>query len=301
MTEQAPAAPAAFISDQRAGHKVPHRLACRALGVSESWFYRWRDKPATVRETRRQRLADEVKRIFEGSGGTYGSPEIWITLVRNGWRVSVNTVAKLMAGLGLAGRTVRRRRGLTRPGKRAAAPDFVRRDFSADAPDQMWCGGMTEIVTGEGKLATVIDLYSRRLLGHAMGERHDTELVVASLHMAVATGGGDAKGVIFHSDRGSEYVSRRFKRACRRLGVTRSMGRVGSCFDNAVSEAFNSVLKVEYVHRHTFATRAEARLKIATWITGFYNTHRLHSVCGYRSPIDYEHDHRADSVLELAA
>jgi putative transposase len=109
------------------------------------------------------------------------------------------------------------------------------------------------------------------------------------------------KGVIFHSDRGSEYASRRFRRACRRLGVTQSMGRVGSCFDNAVSEAFNSVLKVEYVHRHTFATRTEARLRIATWITGFYNTHRLHSVCGYRSPIDYEHDHRANPALELAA
>ncbi|MFJ2137122.1 DDE-type integrase/transposase/recombinase [Streptomyces sp. NPDC087845] len=118
--------------------------------------------------------------------------------------------------------------------------------------------------------------------------------------MAAATRGGDVKGVIFHSDRGSEYASRRFRRACRRLGVTQSMGRVGSCFDNAVSEAFNSVLKVEYVH-NTFATRTETRLRIATWITGFYNTHRLHSVYGYRSPIDYEHDHRANPALELAA
>ncbi|MER5400793.1 integrase core domain-containing protein [Streptomyces sp. NPDC002599] len=99
----------------------------------------------------------------------------------------------------------------------------------------------------------------------------------------------------------AEYGSRRFRRACRCLGVTQSMGRVGSCFDNAVSEAFNSVLKVEYVYRHTFATRTEARLRIATWITGFYNGRRLHSVCGYQSPIDYEHDHRANSALELGA
>ncbi|MCX5205839.1 MFS transporter [Streptomyces sp. NBC_00237] len=111
-----------------------------------------------------------------------------------------------------------------------------------------------------------------------MGARHDAELVVASLNMAAATRGGDVKGVIFHSDRGSEYGSWRIRRTCRRLGVTQSMGRVGSCFDSAVSEAFNSVLKVEYVYRHTFATRTEARLRIATWITGFYNTHRLHSV-----------------------
>ncbi|WP_445035929.1 DDE-type integrase/transposase/recombinase [Streptomyces hayashii] len=149
----------------------------------------------------------------------------------------------------------------------------------------------------------MIDLFSHCLLGYAMGERHDAELVVASLHMAAATRGGDVRGVIFHSDRGSEgeYQSRRFRRACRRLGVTESMGRVGSCFANAVSEAFNSVLKVEYVHRRTFTTRTEARLKIATWITTFYNTRRLHSVFGYRSPIDYHQDHQADPTAELAA
>ncbi|MET9880688.1 IS3 family transposase [Actinacidiphila glaucinigra] len=292
-----------MISDCKAGQNIPHNLACRVLGVSQSWFSKWRDRPVTAREVRRGELADAIKHIFDASGGTYRSPKIWIMLIWEEWRVSVNTVAKLMAELGLAGRKIRRRRGPTRPGRRATAPDFVRRDFTADAPDQVWAGDMTEIVTSEEKLylATVIDLFSRRLLGYAMSAHHDAELVVASLHMAAATRGGDVKGVIFHSDRGSEYVSRRFKRACRRLGVTQSMGRVGSCFDNAISEAFNSVLKVEYVHRHTFATRTEARLKIATWITGFYNTHRLHSVCGYRSPIDYEHDHRANSVLELAA
>ncbi|WNM31762.1 IS3 family transposase [Streptomyces sp. Li-HN-5-11] len=283
-----PARLAGVISDCKAEKNIPHTMSCRVLGVSESWFYKWKVRPVTGREVRRGQLAEAVRRIFDASGGTYGSPKVWITRVREGWRLSVSTVAKTMAELGLAGRKIRRRRGLTRPGRRAAAPDFVRRDFSADAPDQVWCGDMTEIVTSEGKLylATVIDLFSRRLLGYAMGARHDAELVVASLHMAAATRGGDVKGVIFHSHRGSEYVSRRFKRACRRLGVTQSMGRVGSCFDNAVSEAFNSVLKVEYVHRHTFATRAEARLKIATWITGFYNTRRLHSVCEYHSPID---------------
>ncbi|MFF6787278.1 DDE-type integrase/transposase/recombinase, partial [Streptomyces sp. NPDC012510] len=149
------------------------------------------------------------------SGGTYGSPKIWIRLVRQGWRVSVNTIAKIMAELGLVARKVRRRRGLTRPGKRPAAPDFVRRDFTAEAPDLVWCGDMTEIGTGEGKLylATVIDLFSRRLLGYATGARHDAELVVAALHMAAATRGGDVRGVIFHTDRGSEYASRKFRRA----------------------------------------------------------------------------------------
>ncbi|MFM9545047.1 IS3 family transposase, partial [Streptomyces turgidiscabies] len=266
-------------------------------------FYKHRIRRPTRRELRRQHLIEAVEEEFDTSGGTYGSPKIWIRLVRQGWRVSVNTIAKIMAELGLVARKVCRRRGLTRPGKRPAAPDFVRRDFTAEAPDLVWCGDMTEIGTGEGKLylATVIDLFSRRLLGYAMGARHDAELVVAALHMAVATRGGDVRGVIFHTDRGSEYGSRRFRRACRRLGVFQSMGRVGSCFDNAVSEAFNSVLKVEYVHRHTFATRTEARIRIATWITDFYNSRRLHSVCGFESPIDYEHSYQASLTEELAA
>ncbi|WSA73335.1 IS3 family transposase [Streptomyces sp. NBC_01800] len=202
----APAQVAGVISDCKAEQNIPHTLTCRVLGVSESWFYKWRLELVTAREVRRGELADAIGQVFDESGGTYGSPKIWVTLVRQGWRVSVNTVAKLMAELGLAGRRIRRRGGLTRPGKRPAFADFVRRDFTADAPDQVWAGDMTEIATSEGKLylATVIDLFSRRMLGYAMGERHDADLVVASLNMAAATRGGDVRGVIFHSDRGSE-------------------------------------------------------------------------------------------------
>ncbi|WP_345137396.1 DDE-type integrase/transposase/recombinase [Dactylosporangium darangshiense] len=139
-------------------------------------------------------------------------------------------------------------------------------------------------------MATVIDLYSRRILGYAMGAHHDAGLVVAALNMAAVTRGGDVAGVIFHSDRGSEgeYTSADFARACARWKVRQSMGRVGSCFDNAVAEATFSTIKVEYVHRRQFRTRAEARLKIATWITDFYNPRRRHSVCDGHSPIDYE-------------
>lgn len=298
-----PAVVAGVISDQRTKHNIPHTVSCRALGVSQSWFYKWHDRKPTGRELRRHQLAEEIKAIFKESGGTYGSPKIFILLLRKGWKVSVNTVAKLMAELGLVARVVKHRRGLTRQGKRPAAPDHVKRDFTAEEPDLVWVGDMTEIVTAEGKiyLATVIDLFSRRLLGYAMDAHHDVDLVVAALNMAATTRGGDVRGVIFHSDRGSEYTSRKFGRTCRRLGVFQSMGRVGSCFDNAVSEAFNSVLKVEYVHRRTFRTRAEARIRIATWITDFYNTRRLHSVCDFKSPIDYEREYRAGLTVGLAA
>ncbi|MEH1017990.1 IS3 family transposase, partial [Micromonospora sp. CPCC 206060] len=157
---------AAFIASQRTEHNVPHAVACRALGVSESWFYKWRDRPPTPRQDRRTRLAAAVRRVFDTSGGTYGSPRVGVELREQGWRVSDNTIAALMAERGLVARAKRRRRGLTRQGKRPAAPDLIKRNFTAPAPDVAWCGDMTEIITGEGKLylATVIDLHSRRIL-----------------------------------------------------------------------------------------------------------------------------------------
>ncbi|WP_258039777.1 IS3 family transposase [Streptomyces sp. SM1] len=296
MGEVAVADPAALvgvISDQRTGHGIPHTVSCRALGVSEAWFHKWRRRPAepTKREVRRAMLEERITYFFRRSGETYGSPRITLDLWAAGWQVSVNTVAEIMAELGLQGRKPpRRRRSLTRQGKRKAAPDLVHRHFDAVSPNVLWVGDMTEIETGEGKLylATVIDLFSRRLLGYAMGAHHDAALVAASLKMAATTRGGDVDGVIFHSDRGSEYTSQAYNELCDRLGVVQSMGRVGSALDNAAAESFNSLIKVEYIHRHQFATRTEARLKIATWITGFYNMRRRHSAAGGLPPVEFE-------------
>jgi transposase InsO family protein len=230
--------------------------------------------------------------IFEASGRTYGSPRIGLELRATGWQVSDNTIAQIMSENNWAARKVKCRRGLTRPGKRPVAPDLVRRQFTAVAPDVLWVGDVTEIPTEEGKLylASVEDRFSGRLLGYATSAHHDAELTCAAVRMTAATrGGSDAiDGVIFHSDRGSENTAAAFNRLCRALGVVQSMGRVGSALDIAAAESFNSTLKVEFVHRHRFATRAEARLKIVTWITGFYNPTRRHSLCGGLSPIDYE-------------
>ncbi|MEU3498429.1 integrase core domain-containing protein [Kitasatospora cineracea] len=134
----------------------------------------------------------------------------------------------------------------------------------------------------------MIDLFSPRLLGYATGAHHDAALVSASLEMAAATRGGQVNGVIFHSNRGSEYCSAAYSSLCARLGVVQSMGRVGSALDNAAAESFHTTIKVEYVHRCRFATRTEARLKIATWITGFYNTRRRHSAAGGLPPVEFE-------------
>jgi transposase InsO family protein len=292
VAEADPAALVGIIGDCRTENDIPHTVACRALGVSTAWYYKWRSRPdkPTEREIRRAALTERIKYFFTRSGGTYGSPRITLDLWAEGWQVSRNTVAGIMAEQGWYGREPKKRRSLTRQGKRKAARDLVHRHFDAVSPDVLWCGDMTEIDTAEGKLylATVIDLFSRRCLGYAMGERHDAALVAASLKMAAATRGGDVDGVIFHSDRGSEYTSAAYQDLCDRLGVVQSMGRVGSCFDNAAAEAFNSLLKVEYVHRHRFATRTEARIKIATWIADFYNTRRRHTRAGGLPPAEFE-------------
>jgi putative transposase len=283
---------AAFIADQRTEHGVPHTISCRAVEVSKSWFYKWRRRPQepTKREVRRTVLAERITHFFAASGGTYGSPRITQDLWAEGWQVSANTVAELMAELGLQGRKPKTRRSLTRQGKRRAAADQVWRHFDAVAPNVLWVGDMTEFDTDEGRLylATVIDLFSRRLLGYAMGAHHDAALVSASLQMAAATRGGNVDGVIFHSDRGSEYTSEAYNNLCDRLGVVQSMGQVGSCFDNAAAESFNSLIKVEYIHRQHFVTRTEARIKVSTWIADFYNTRRRHSSASGLPPVEFE-------------
>ena len=204
--------------------------------------------------------------------------------------MSKNTVAQLMAGMGLAARPKRRRRGATRPGKgRWRAPDLVKRDFPAQDINRKWYGDGTEIPTGEGKLqlASVLDMGSRRILGFALGEHHDAELAYGALAMAVAVRGGTVPGVIMHTDQGSEYTAGRFRAACERLSIRQSMGRPGSALDNAVIESWHSTLEFELRRIEHFATRAAARAGIAAWIED-YNHHRRHSSLGRVSPVDYE-------------
>lgn len=288
---------AAFIASQRTDHRVPHTVACRALGVSESWFYKWKDRPPSTRQQRRAELDAAVKARFDASKGRYGSPRVWEDLVEDGWRVSKNTVAESMARQGLVARPKRRRRGLTRPDWAAPPhPDLIGRDWTAEAPNQRWVGDMTEIATGEGKLylATVEDLFSRRMLGYAMDEHPDAELAKAAINMAVATRGGTVAGAVFHTDRGSTYTAEAFETACRRLKIDQSMGRVGCALDNAVAESFFSTLEHELRSRHSFTSRAEARAAVAGFID-WYNTVRRHSHCDQKPPITFENEHPSAS------
>jgi transposase InsO family protein len=290
---------AAFIASQRTDHRVPHALACRALDVSESWFYKWRNRPPTRRQRRRAELDAKVKAFFDASGGTYGSPRILADLRDDGERVSKKTVEDSMARQGLVARPKRRRRGLTKADASAPpVPDLLRRDFSVEGPDQKWCGDFKQIDTDEGPtfLASVEDLFSRRLVGFALSDDYpDATFAKAAINMAVAVRGGDVRGVVFHSDRGSQYSAKAFAAACEQLSITRSMGRVGSALDNAAAESFFSTLHHELLSRRRFATKAEARRSVATWIDDFYNRVRRHSTCDMKSPVAYETDHQRAS------
>jgi putative transposase len=286
---------ARFIAAQRAEHQIPHATACRALGVSPAWFYKWRDGDASRRRARREQLTAEIRRLFAARRGRYGSPRITADLRDQGWRVSENTVAKIMAEQRLVARRRRGRRGGTRPGRgRWRAPDLVGRRFATQRVNRRWYGDGTEIVTDEGKLylASVLDMGSRRIVGFALGEHHDAELAYAALAMAVAVRGGAEAigGVILHTDRGSEYTAGRVRAACARLGVRQSMGRPGSALDNAVIESWHSTLEFELRRLEHFATTAQARAAVAAWIEE-YNHDRRHSALGMLSPIAYERSH----------
>jgi putative transposase len=281
---------AALIAAQRDQHRIPHVVSCRALGVSQSWFYKWRRSTPGPRAARRDRLKAEVARLFGVHEGKYGSPRITADLRDAGWRVSENTVAALMRELGLAARRKKKRKATTRPGRgRWRAPDLVKRDFPARQLNRKWFGDGTQIITDEGKLhlVSVLEVASRRVLGFALGERHDARLAYGALAMALAIRGGQAPGVIFHTDQGGEYTARSFRAACQRLGVQQSMGRPGSALDNAVIESWHSTLEFELRSVEHFTTRAAARVKVAAWIED-YNTNRRHSACQMMSPVNYE-------------
>lgn len=203
---------ARFIADQRTFYRVPYAVCCVILGVSQSWFYKWFNRQATTGQRRRAGLDAEVLKMFNASTRTYGSPRIHADLLEAGWMLSVNTVADSMRRQGLQGRKPKHSRGLTRQDRKAPKfPDLLKRDFTAPGPNVKWCGDITEIPTDEGKLymATVLDLFSRRLLACPTSEHPDAQLAGDAIKIAAAGRGGRARieGVVFHSDRGSTYTA----------------------------------------------------------------------------------------------
>jgi putative transposase len=278
-----------FVAAEKAMYPVS--LLCRVLEVSRSGFYAWWRRPPSARAAADAALAGTIAAIHAGSRGTYGVPRVHAELAdARGVRCGRKRVARLMRDAGLVGCHRRRSTRTTRRDETAApAPDLVQRAFAADAPDRLWVADITYLPTWQGflYLAVVLDAFSRRVVGWAMGDHLRAELVVDALEMALWNR-RPAAGVVHHSDRGGQYTSLAFGRRCREAGVVPSMGSTGDCFDNALAETFFATLECELVDRSRWRSRLEARTAVFSFIETFYNPYRRHSALGYLSPVAFE-------------
>ena len=272
----------------------PVAAACAAAEVSTSAYYDWSAKVAggpTEAEWAEAILVNEMIDVHRHLDDSYGSPRMTTELARRGHCVNHKRTERLMAEHGLYAKDGRRRKVRTTIPDVTAPPlpDLVRRDFSVGEPGLRTCGDITYVPTENGwlYLADVLDLGSRRVVGFAMGERMPTELVASAMEMAIAARGGDVEGMVFHHDRGTQYLSRDFRTLCEKHCIAQSVGRIGSSQDNAVAESFWATLKRELVSRCRFASRADARRAIIAWIN-HYNAVRLHSSLGNVPPIEWE-------------
>jgi len=269
--------------------QYPITTMCRVLEVSTSGYYAWLKRSRSKRVREDEVLTGRIKDIHARSKGTYGAPRIHAHLAREGIHVGRKRVARLMRAAELQGVSRRKRYSTTqRQADARPAPDLVERDFSANGPDELWVADMTYVATWSGwlYLAVILDAWSRRVVGWAMDTHLRTQLVLDALTMAIRQ--RRPKGVIHHSDQGSQYTSLAFGKRCREAAVRPSMGSVGDCFDNALCESFFATLECELLDRESFHSPTQARQAVFAFIEGWYNPHRLHSALDYTSPIQFE-------------
>jgi putative transposase len=291
-----------FIAAEKTSHSV--KTMCRVLGVSRSGFHAWERRAPSARALADRALTGRIAEIHAGSMKTYGSPRVHAELrLQDGIHVGRKRVERLMRRAGLSGQ-LKRRRGKTtiRVQGVRTAPDLVERDFDPTHINRLWCADITYIRTWEGwlYLASVMDCYSRAIVGWAIADHLRAELVVDALEMAVARRRPEA-GLVHHSDMGAQYTSLIFTRRCRSVGIEVSMGSRGDCFDNAVLESFHASLKKDLIHRRSWPTKAQARTAVFGYIEAFYNRRRRHSRLGMRSPLEFENDTLMQRGTGLAA
>ena len=268
---------------------------CRWLGVSRSGFYHWRSRPVSATAARRDALAARIRHFFAASEGTYGYRRIHADLAAGGTECSAELVRQIMRQESLVPCQPRPFRTTTVADTLAATsmPDLVERDFTADRPGVKFVGDITYIHTWQGfvYLATVIDCYSKKVVGWAIDDHMRAELVETALANA-AESTLIEPDAIWHSDRGAQYTSASFRALVSSLGMRPSMGRTGVCWDNAAAESFFSALKNERVYRTVYATKAQARRDVIRYIEGFYNSRRRHSALDYRRPNEVHYSYQ---------
>ena len=272
-------------------HQAEHSISlmARVLGVSRSGYYAWLLREPSLRAQADQLLLEKMRATHLDSRGTYGVRRIHAALRNDGWRVGKKRVSRLMKEAGIAGIWRRRYRATTqRDPKARPSPDLVNREFKATGPNQLWVADITHIPTKTRPvyLATVLDVWSRRVVGWALDTHMESELVERAL--LAALDGREARAVIHHSDQGSQYTSKAFRALAKRHGVRVSMGSVGDCYDNAMAESLFATLECELLDLHDFDDPEQAIPAVFAFIAGFYNNTRLHSSIGYRTPNDFE-------------
>jgi transposase InsO family protein len=275
---------------QEQDRRYPIRLMCRTLAVSAAGYYAWRSRPESARAANTRTLLSAIRVIHQESRETYGSPSIWDALLKQGHRIGEHRVARLMRQDGIRAKTVKKWRATTQSQHQfPVAANTLDRQFTVESPNRVWAGDLTYVWTTEGwlYLAVILDLYSRRVIGWAMGHRLTVDLAERALTMALANRTLTA-GLLHHSDRGSQYAATSYQQLLATHGITASMSRTGNCWDNACIESFFGTLKRELVYHRRYATRNEATQDIFEYIEVFYNRRRRHSTLGYHSPAEYE-------------
>jgi putative transposase len=276
----------------------PKALMCRALGLSRSGHHAYLTRGPSARELDDQRLDVLVAAVFHEMRGRYGAPRIHQELRRRGTVTSRKRVAASMARQGLVARAPRRWRKTTDSNHREpVAPNLLERDFTTDAPDRAWVADTTylPVLGGFIFLVAVLDLFSRKVVGWAVGDRLDADLAHEALRSAL-TRRHPPRGLIFHSDRGFEFAAKKVRKLLIRIGARQSMSRKGNCWDNAVAESFFSTLEFEGPHDSTWRTATDADLALFTFIESYYNSQRLHSHNGYKAPNELESAWRSTEV-----
>ncbi len=263
---------------------------CRVLDVTRSGYYAWKGRGERPKDEENRRLDADIRRLFDLHKARYGAPRLTLELREEGWTVSRKRVAKRMRALGLRARAARKYKATTQSKHSLpVAPNLLKQDFTAHAPNRSWTSDITYIWTEEGwlYLAVVMDLYSRSIVGWAMAERMTRELVMSALTMAVWRRRPEP-GVVVHSDRGSQYASGDYQALLETHGFLCSMSRKGDCYDNAAMESFFHSLKVEQVNDCRYRTREEAKADVFEYIETYYNALRRHSTLNYLSPREFE-------------
>jgi transposase InsO family protein len=277
-----------MIQQEQVSSNLSVEALCEALDVSPSGYYAWCEREVSPHQQADAWLGDEIERVFVESRRTYGSHRVWLGLRERGIRTSRKRVARLMHQRGLRSiRAGKRRVGLTKAGQSAYfAPNRLQQDFNARRKNQKWVADTTYIPTRESwlYLVSVMDLFSRQVVGWAMGEHHDADLATSALDMAIGRAHPPA-GLILHSDRGSEFANAKFHDRAAEDKIRLSMSGTGNCYDNAAAESFFATVKLEAIPEAIFASHREARRALFDYIEVFYNRQRLHSGIGYAPPI----------------